>query len=189
MSIEWRVEKRKVAELKTWERNPRKITEEAFLKLKSRIEKRGFHDVIKIDTDGNILSGNQRKRALAELGIEEVDCKIPNRELTENEKKEICLESNRNDGAWDFDMLGNEYDMEMLTDIGFTEKELGFDFGQPDEKDDEVPEVPPEPVAKMGEIYQLGGHRIMCGDSTKREDVEKLMGGIRADMVFTDPPY
>ena len=131
MSIEWKVEKRKVAELKTWEKNPRKITEEAFAKLKSRIEKRGFHDVIKLDTENNILSGNQRKRALSELGIEEVDCKIPLRELTDNEKKEICLESNRNDGFFDDALLFAHFDEPMLRDMGFTD----FDFGIADIKE------------------------------------------------------
>ena len=86
----WHVEKRKVADLRPWKDNPRKITKESFEKLKERITARGFHDVIKIDVDGTILSGNQRKRALIDLGVKDVTVLIPNRRLTKEERdKEI----------------------------------------------------------------------------------------------------
>lgn len=117
----WLAEKRKISELKNWEKNPRKITKEAFEKLKDRISKRGFHDVIKIDTNNNVLSGNQRKRVLIDLGIEEVNVLVPNRELTDKEKREVVLESNLNDGIWDYDILGNEFEIEDLKEVGFPE--------------------------------------------------------------------
>jgi len=78
----------------------------------------------------------------------------------------------------------------MLLDVGFESAELDKVFQiEPEPKDDEVPAVPEEPKTKVGDIYILGNHRVMCGDSTKVDDVEKLMGGKKADMVFTDPPY
>lgn len=95
-----------------------------------------------------------------------------------------------NESEWDMELVVDElkeldlsgYDIDLT---GF-EKDLII---EPEEKDDEVPEVPEEPTAKLGDIYQLGEHRVMCGDSTKLEDVERLMDGKKADMVFTDPPY
>ncbi len=189
--IEWHSEVRNVKDLKHWDKNPRTITKANFDKLKERIIKRGFHDVLKIDLHDTILSGNQRQDALISLGIEKVNVLVPNRELTEQEKDEIALESNRNDGKWDFDILANQFQIETLQDIGFTEKELGIDFTPPKPEDDEVPEIPEEkePISKLGDLYELGGHRILCGDATKTEDVEKLMGGVKADLIITDPPY
>lgn len=178
MSIEWKVEKRKLAELKCYEKNPRKITEEAFEKLKSRITKRGFHDILKILPDGTILSGNQRKRALTELGYEEVDVKVPDRELTQAEIDSVVLESNRSDGVFDWDMMGNNYDVDFLLDIGFDKNELGIDFSKEETDDDAfVDNIVGEPQAKVGDVYKLGNHRIICGDSTDPAVIDKLMGG------------
>ncbi len=119
--LKWNTKLVDVKDLKNWEKNPRKITKEAFEKIKDRISKRGFHDVIKIDTDNNILSGNQRKRALVDLGITEVNVLFPNRPLTDKERKEVVLESNLNDGIWDFDILGNEFDVAILNEVNFPE--------------------------------------------------------------------
>lgn len=138
--IEWKPEKRKVSDLRELQNNPRKIQEEAFEKLKERITARGFHDVLKLDTEGYILSGNQRKRALTDLGIQEVTVLVPSRELTKEERDKVILESNRNDGIWDMDMLANEFDLETLLDVGFLEKELDIDLSDP--KDDIVPAPP-----------------------------------------------
>lgn len=159
----------------------------AFEKLKKRITARGFHDVLKIDTEGFILSGNQRKRALVDLGISEVNVLIPSRPLTSEERDKVVLESNRNDGEWDFDILANEFEIDTLIDVGFDPKELGM--GGPDPKDDHVPDAPEEPIAKRGDLWILGKHRILCGDSTAEADVEHVMGGVHADMLLTDPPY
>jgi len=126
LNIVWTSEKRKVADLKEWPKNPRKISSEEFEKLKAGIVKRGFHDVLKVDTDGTILSGHQRKRALKELGVEEVFVLYPNRELTEEEKEVIALESNRHRGEFDFDALANGFGIESLYESGFKDFELGF---------------------------------------------------------------
>jgi len=185
--LTWKPEKRKVSDLKELPNNPRRIKGEAFEKLKQRISARGFHDVVKVDTEGYILSGNQRRRALIDLGITEVYALTPSRELTKEERDKVILESNRNDGEWDFDILGNEFDLKDLLDVGFEEKDLDIDLTAP--QDDEVPEVPEEPKSKLGDLYLLGSHRVLCGDSTKIEDVERLMNGKKADLTFTSPPY
>lgn len=128
--LTWKPELAKVADLKLWEDNPRKLTEDNFSRLKSRIEKRGFHDVLKTDGKGVILSGNQRKRALEELGIKEVYILVPSRELTLEEKEAVAIESNRSDGIWDFELLNN-FDHNFLFDLGFTEPELaGYEEGK-----------------------------------------------------------
>lgn len=132
IQLEWLLGKRKLADLKEWDKNPRKITEANFERLKGRIKARGFHDVLKVDTDNTILSGNMRKRALTELGVEEVDVKYPSRPLTEEERQKVALESNFNDGQNDWDMLANEFEPELLLDVGFTEKDIGLDTLPPD---------------------------------------------------------
>lgn len=184
--LEWTVKKGKVSDLINWDKNPRKITEESFERLKDRITKRGFHDVIKTDGHGVILSGNQRKRALQALGIEEVNIMVPNRDLTDTEKDAIAIESNRNDGVWDHDMLANQFDTDFLFELGFNEQELGIST-KPEKKDDVIPDLPKEIKSKEGDVYQLGDHLVICGDSTG--PIPEIPAGRKIDMVFTDPPY
>lgn len=126
-TIIWTTSIRKLSDLKDLPDNPRRITEDAFKRLKERIQKRGFHDVIKLDIENFILSGNQRSRALKELGIEEVNVLIPNRTLLRSERDAIIVESNRSDGTFDFDMLGNMFEPLDLKELGFTDLELGLD--------------------------------------------------------------
>ena len=122
--IVWTAKVRKVEELKNFERNPRKIDETSFKRLVDRIQTRGFHDVIKLDTDDNILSGNQRKRALSQLGIKTVNTLTPSRPLTDEETRAIVVESNRSDGFFDFEILAADYSPEELIKLGFSEREL-----------------------------------------------------------------
>ena len=138
--LKWHIEKRKLADLKEWEENPRTITKEGLSKLRERIRLRGFHDVLKIDIDNTILSGNRRRGVLIEEGYVEVDCKVPNRKLTEEERAKVALESNMQDGEWEIESLLN-FDEEWLEEVGFEAQEiekmalgdfenedLGFDF-------------------------------------------------------------
>ena len=179
--ITWKTEKRKIKALLPFPGNPRRITKQAMEKLKERIQKRGFHDVLKIDTDGTILSGNMRSEALTQLGIQEVDVKVPDRKLTKQEREAIMLESNRNDGEWDTNLLG-DFDQEVLLDVGFESKEVDIlrsvdeDEEDPFDAETVVQEIK-VPKTKYGEMYRLGDHTILCGDSTRKEDLEKLMGG------------
>ncbi len=174
------MEKRKLANLKPFERNPRTITKASMEKLKSRIKKRGFHDILKVDTDNVVLSGNMRRQALQELGIEEIDVKVPSRPLTPEERNLIVLESNKLDGEWDTTMLP-DFGSETLLEAGFESIEVdGMMVDEDDEdifdEDEELGKIK-KPEAKPGNIYKLGDSFLMCGDSTKKEDVDRLMGG------------
>jgi len=134
------------------------------------------------------LGGNMRYNALKELGYTEIPDEWVKRaeDLTEEEKKQFIVKDNMPFGEWNFDELANQFEVEDLLEWGFDEKDLKIEM---EVEEDDVPDVPEEAKSKLGEIYQLGNHRLMCGDATKIEDVEKLMDGQKADMVFTDPPY
>lgn len=191
----WSTEIKKVSELKTWKDNPRKITKEGLEKLKDRIKQRGFHSVIVIDKDNTILSGNQRKTALTQLGIKEVNVLVPNRNLTDDERIKIGLESNHNDGEWDLGAL-KSFSLDLLTDVGFDKMKLiefwdkdvnvqsdNFDFEKEIKIADKNIEV------KRGDIYKLGRHYLTCNDATDPNTVKKLMNGVKVDLVDVDLPF
>jgi len=172
--------------------NPRLIKDDKFKKLVASIKdfpKMMFLRPIVIDDTMTILGGNMRYKALQEAGFTEIPDEWVKqaKDLTEEEKKRFVIEDNMPFGEWDWDILANNFEIKDLLEWGFDEKELKI---EQDIEEDEAPEVSDEPaISKLGEVYQLGRHRLMCGDSTKIEDVEKLMDGKKADMVFTDPPY
>lgn len=192
LAIQWSPRIAQLSDLKEWDKNPRKIDTEEYERLVRDIKKYGFHDVLKIDSDGTILSGHQRKRALLDIGVGVVSVLFPDRKLTEQEREVVAITSNRHRGVFDFDILGNEFEVENLLEAGFTETELtgaGLDLFPEDEGEDDIPEAPVEPISVLGDLYELGAHRVLCGDSTNATDVERLMGGVLADLVVTDPPY
>jgi DNA modification methylase len=123
----------------------------------------------------------------------EVDVRVPNRTLTEQEFKEYNIRANKNTGEFDFDILSSSFEYEDLQDWGFSDDEL-TDFtldliDDDDSGDDVVPDKPVEARSQLGDLYELGSHRVLCGDSTDKEIVAVLMNSDKADMVFTDPPY
>jgi len=188
--IIWTTEKRKISELKPAEYNPRELTETQAKDLSTSLERFNLADPIVINSDNTIIGGHQRINILRRSSSElMVDVRVPSRSLTKDEERELNLRLNKNLGQWDYDLLAN-FDEEMLKDVGFDSKELDKIF-QLDEKpeDDEVPAERAETGIVLGDLYQLGEHRLLCGDSTKKADVERLMAGELADMVFTDPPY
>lgn len=185
--MNWHTEKRKISELKEWKDNPRKpISDKEYENLKKSLTKRGFYDILKIDENNVVLSGNQRLKALKELGYEEVECKVSDEILTQEQKDAVALESNTHGGEWDMDKLADGFG-DVMEEIGFGDLMPEVEL---DVKEDDYEELEDlETTVVLGDVYQLGEHRLMCGDSTKIEDVEKLMNGEKADMVFTDPPY
>lgn len=191
--------KRIVSDLIPYANNSRTHSEEQVNQVASSIKEFGFTNPVLIDEDGGIIAGHGRIMAANKLGLNEVPC-IVLKGLTEAQKKAYVIADNQlalNSG-WDLDML--KLEVESLQEMDFDIDLLGFDDdfldgllpvedieGLTDE--DEVPEPPETPVSVLGDIWQLGNHRLMCGDSTSINDVEKLMDGHKADMVFTDPPY
>ena len=142
---------------------------------------------IVVNPDMIVLGGNMRLKAAKAAGLTEAPVYVATWE--ESKAKEFIVKDNVGFGEWDWDILANEWDAAELD-------EWGLDVWQPEEEEkegltdpDEVPEAPEEAQTKLGDLYILGEHRLLCGDSTKAEDVEKLMNGEKADMVFTDPPY
>ncbi len=146
---------------------------------------------------GNLVGGHQRLKVLKEQGTDKVEVSVV--DLSPSKEKALNIALNKAQGQWDYPKLKDllqeidtgEFDIEIT---GFDEQELEdlmTKFFVPDEneKDDDVPEVPEEPITKKGDLYKLGEHRLLCGDATSIDDVEKLMDGQKADMVFTDPPY
>ena len=177
--------------IKPYKNNAKEHPEEQIEQIKKSIEQFGMDDPIGIWKD-EIVEGHGRLIACKELGYTEVPI-IRLDHLTDEERKAYTLAHNKLTMNSDFDIdilndeLMNSFDTIDMSDFGF---DLNFDVDEETEiVEDEVPEVPEEPKAKLGDIYQLGNHRLMCGDSTKEEDVAKLMNGVKADMVFTDPPY
>jgi DNA modification methylase len=189
--LKWKTEKRKVDELLPYEGNPRKMNEKQVEDLKKSLEKFDLVEIPAVNTDNKIVAGHQRLKIMQLLGRggEMIDVRVPNRKLTDKEFREYLLRSNKNTGEFDYDLLAN-FDEEMLKEVGFLSEEMDDIFQlKADPKDDDVPEVKSKTDIKLGDMFQLGSHTLLCGDATKKEDVERLMGGERADMVFTDPPY
>ncbi|MEK7612123.1 MAG: DNA methyltransferase [Patescibacteria group bacterium] len=177
--------------------NPRFWSKEANQQLKDSIKKFGVVDPLVANAtpgrEGIVVGGNFRLTVLKELGFKE--CPVVWINIPDIEKeKELCIRLNKNLGSFDWDLLA-KFDEGLLTDIGFTSEELDEVFGE-----DETPEVfdlqkelkklqIDKIQIKPGDVYQLGNHRLMCGDSTVEADILKLMAGEKADMCFTDPPY
>jgi len=138
--------------------------------------------------EGVVVGGNMRLLAMKDLGYREVSV-IDVTEWTQEKRDEFMIKDNLSFGDWDYDLLANEWNIDDLTDWGMDlwDTEPEEMKGLTDE--DEVPEAPEEPITKLGDVWLLGEHRVMCGDSTSEEAVEILMDGEKADMVFTDPPY
>lgn len=187
--ISWSTERRKLKDLVPAKYNPRKLTEQQEKDLTASLSKFNLADPVIINKNNTVIGGHQRLIILKKQGVEEVDVRVPDRELSEKEEKELNLRLNKNTGEFVDDLL-KEFDQDMLLDVGFDSKDIDrlFPVTQSD-ADDAVPAPPVEPVSKPGDVWELGEHRVMCGDATKIEDVEKLMAGRKADMVFTDPPY
>lgn len=192
--LSWKTEKRKIKDLVPADYNPRQMTEAQAKQLRKSIEKFNLVEIPAIDQDNTILAGHQRMSMLLTLGRgeEEIDVRVPNRKLTQEEAMEYNLRSNKNTGEWDMDKLFAMPDG-LLEEVGFDKKEIQKlidGHTEVTEDDYDVDKGLQTPVrVELGEVWQLGEHRLMCGDPTAIGDVEKLMDGKKADMVFTDPPY
>lgn len=187
--ISWKVEKRKLADLKPHSKNPRQFTEKGLKDLENSINSIGFMQPININQDGTILSGHARAMKLKQMGEIEVDAYVPDRLLTPKQEEEVLVRANANTaGQWDWDLLANEFEDFELTEWGLEIPAIETEELEAKE-DDFDGEPPAEPITVLGDLYEIGEHRLLCGDSTCSDTVAKLMNGKKADMVFTDPPY
>ena len=184
-----KIEKVKISELNPAEYNPRRMTNKQYEDLKNSLEKFGLVDPIIINSDNTVVGGHQRLRIMRELGAEYVPTVRVN--LSKEDEKELNIRLNKNTGEFDLDVLANNFEVEELKDWGFKDVELGFNIDKIVEgntEDDHIPEVK-ETRVKLGDVWKLGKHRLMCGDSTKKSDVKKLMNGDSINLIFTDPMY
>lgn len=193
MTIKWTSETRKLSELQPYEFNPRTITKGDLEKLKQSIVESGYNAPILIDADNTIIAGHARWHALKLMKHEEADVRVPDRKLSEHEFKAINIRDNVNNGEWDVDMLANHFDTTDLLNWGIPES-LFEGFTKADNAgltpDDDVPEiVEGDPTAKLGDLYILGNHRLLCGDSTNPDHVKRLLDGQAPNTMITDPPY
>lgn len=189
----WHTETRKIKDLKEHGKNPRKITKDQMEKLKQSLKSFNYVETIVINLDNTILAGHMRIRALKALGRikEEIEVRVPNRQLTSKEAEEYLIRSNKNSGEWDWERLANEWEIPDLFNWGFTEDELQIKDPEKLEATDDgyEEEIPEEPKTKPGDIYDLGRHRLICGSATVYGDIEKVLDSEQIDLVITDPPY
>ena len=198
------IEKKKVEDLKAADYNPRKDLKPGdaeYEKLKRSIEEFGYVEpIIWNKRTGLVVGGHQRLKVMKDLGHTEVDCVIV--DLDEQKEKALNIALNKISGAWDDTLLAN-----LLQDLdrsGYDVTLTGFDLAEAQElfgsgsmenvhedefdADTAISEVS-EPKTKLGDLYILGQHRLLCGDCTQPEDVAKVLGGKQADIMVTDPPY
>lgn len=182
---------KKISEIKLNPNNPRLIKDDKFTKLVQSIK--DFPEMLDIrpivvNADMVILGGNMRFKACKEAGLKEVPIIIADN-LTEEQQREFLIKDNTSGGEWDFEMLANEWDVEQLEEWGLDVPNFEADVHLEAEEDDFDTTPPEEPKTVLGDLYEIGEHRLLCGDSTCSDTVAKLMNGEKADMVFTDPPY
>lgn len=184
-----------IDEIKPYEKNPRK-NEDSVKFVANSIKEFGFNVPIVIDADNVIVAGHTRWKAAKQLGLEKVPC-IKKDDLTPAQIKAFRLADNKvgEFSQWDMELLGDELkdlgDVFDMGDFGFFDPiEDDAPTGDDDDFDpDEEAEKIEDPVTQPGDIWLIGRHRLMCGDSTDVDAVERMMGGVKARMVFTDPPW
>lgn len=195
-----KIELLKTANLIPYINNSRTHSEEQVNQIAASIQEFGFNNPILIDADNGVIAGHGRIMAAKKLGIDELPC-VRLEHLSEAQKKAYIIADNKLalNADWDFELL--QIEIENLKEMDFDIDLLGFDESELSEfeatadtkdgltDDDEIPEPPEDPVSVLGDVWLLGKHRLMCGDSCSQTAIEKLMCGELADIWLTDPPY
>jgi len=195
--LEWRTEKRRVKDLLPFKNNPRTLPDKQREDLIKSIRKFNLVEIPAIDFNGKILAGHQRVAVLQLLkrSNELIDVRVPNRPLTESEQKEYLLTSNRVHGDWEYDILSQYFDVDTMLAAGFDDNDLSIIFADALEVTDDEFDVEAEikkikkPKAKLGDLYALGPHRLICSDALDHKTVDRLIGKNKIDMVYCDPIY
>lgn len=200
--LEWTTVRRRVNDLVPLDINPRKISEARRMKMIESLQRFNLVDIPTVDFDNTVISGHQRLRALQAIGrgADEIDVRYPNRKLTATELKELNLLANTHFGEWDEDVFAEYFSDVDVEALGFSPD----DFKLPDlsiiapeqepvkleakEDDYDIPDTIVTDIVP-GDLFEIGQHRLLCGDSTSADDVERVMGGEKADLGFNDPPY
>jgi DNA modification methylase len=184
-------QKVKISEVKANPNNPRLIKDDKFKKLVKSIQE--FPEMLSlrpivVNADMIVLGGNMRLKACKEAGLKEVDI-IKADELTEEQQKQFIIKDNVGFGEWDWEDLANNWDAEQLTDWGLDIPDFKPEVLEAEEDEFEVPDGGIDTDIVLGDLFEIGEHRLLCGDSTDSDQVAKLMNGQKADMAFTSPPY
>lgn len=188
-----------IGKIKPYAKNSRKHSKDQIKRVEKSILEFGFTNPVLVDENFVLIAGHCRLSAAKNLELEDIPTIIIHG-LNDNQKKALVIADNKLalDASWDIDVLIQE--IEELKDDGYDFELTGFTVDEiadliPEKineglcDEDDVPEIKEESITKIGDVWILGNHRLMCGDSTMIDDVEKLMDGEKADMVFTDPPY
>lgn len=186
-----------INQLKPWDKNPRK-NDHAVSEVKQSIERFGFSSpIIARKSDNVIIAGHTRWKAAKEIGLKEVPVRFMDLDVVDSQLLAIADNKLNERADWDDDLLEQvlqDLAGEDLSGIGFDDNELQdiidkISDTEPKEENEDLPELEEEVHSKEGEIYELGPHRLLCGDSTKKENWDLLLDGEKVDMIFTDPPY
>ena len=188
MANELKIEYIPVGSLKPYDKNAKKHPAEQVEHIANSIREFGFRQPLVIDKDNILVIGHGRLLAAKKLGLDSVPC-VRADDLTDAQIKALRLADNKtNESEWDFDLLDGELD--DIFDIDM--EQFGFDVSLDDEPQEVVEDEAPEEVearCKLGDVWQLGNHRLICGDSTDPAVIDRLMDGVKADLYLTDPPY
>ncbi|MEO5928224.1 MAG: site-specific DNA-methyltransferase [Patescibacteria group bacterium] len=183
----------KISDLRPAEYNPRSISERELSKLTESIRVFGFVDPVIVNADNTVIGGHQRIKAGERLGMAEVPCIRV--DVPKDRERALNLALNRISGEWDMDLLAkllSELDTESRRLSGFDESEITEALNRllkQTVEDEYDPVLPENPKTKLGDVYQIGEHRLLCGDATNPDCFTRLLDGMKADMCFTDPPY
>ncbi len=194
--LSWSTQIRKADDLLPYSKNPRSISDKQMNDLKKSLKKFNLVELPAIDTDGKIIAGHQRIRALQMLGRgqERIEVRVPNRKLTQEEYDQYLITSNAVTGDWDFDKL-KSFDLDLLIDIGFDQVDLAKFWDKELETRDDNFDVQKElskikeTETKLGDIIILGNHKLICGDSTDPQVIKRLVGDEKVSMIYSDPVY
>lgn len=194
--LSWHTTKRRVNDLVPYDKNPRTISDKQLTDLKRSFKRFNLVEIPAIDTDNRIVAGHQRLKVLQLLGRGEevIEVRVPNRKLTPKEYEDYLLTSNIAGGDWDLEKL-KSFDIGLLLDIGFDETDLASIWDQNLETEDDGFEIEKElakikkPKVRLGDLFALGPHKIICGDATDLKTLERLFGNNRASMIYSDPVY
>ncbi len=194
--LQWHTETRKVSELIPNDLNPRVMSQKQIEDLKKSLKKFNLVEIPVVDRDNKVIAGHQRLMVMKLLGREneKIEVRVPNRKLTKSEYNQYLLTSNRVHGDWDWESLANNFDIETLLSSGFDDTDLSHLFDDLEVEDDEFNiekelEKIKKPKSKLGDIYQLGSHRLMCADCKDIKTIKKLMKSKKANAIIQDPPY